>query len=197
MGERVSRGASRRQLPSCRVEVHVRRGGGGGGTGTGDGGSGGGGGGEGVGEDAHRHGRAAGLRDHGAGDPEALLLVRFEHVGEAEALAAHVAGVRLLPRVGAPVALHVGPAGEALPADLTDERLLSCGDSESIRREREADGNSRPKGGARSSNEMVRRSFINRLNPPFQKKEAYFSISPFLHKQRQFFQKCEYVGSLN
>ena len=50
----------------------------------------------------------------------------FEHVGEAEALAAHLAGIRLLPRVRAAVALHVGPAGEALPADLTNERLLSC-----------------------------------------------------------------------
>lgn len=54
----------------------------------------------------------------------------FEHVGEAEALAAHLAGIGLLPSVGAAVALHVGPAGEALPTNLTDERLLSCTDSQ-------------------------------------------------------------------
>ena len=64
--------------------------------------------------------------DHGVADAEALLPVGLEHVGEAEALAAHLAGVRLLPGVGAAVALHVGPAGEALPTDLTDVRLLSC-----------------------------------------------------------------------
>lgn len=50
----------------------------------------------------------------------------FEHVGEAKALAAHLAGIGLLPGVGAPVTLHVGPAGEALPTNLTNERLLSC-----------------------------------------------------------------------
>lgn len=54
----------------------------------------------------------------------------FEHVGEAEALSTHLAGIGLLPGVGATVALHVGPAGEALAADLTNERLLSCTDSE-------------------------------------------------------------------
>ena len=86
------------------------------------------GGGVGVGEDPERQGLAAALQDHGAGDPETLLLVGLEHVGEAEALAAHVAGVGLLARVGAAVALHVGPAGEALAADLADERLLSCRD---------------------------------------------------------------------
>jgi len=52
--------------------------------------------------------------------------VGLEHVGEAEALAAHLAGVRLFSSVGAAVALHVGPAREALPTDLTDVRLLSC-----------------------------------------------------------------------
>ena len=57
----------------------------------------------------------------------------FKHVGEAEALAAHLAGIGLLPRVGAAVALHVGPAGEALSTDLTNERLLSCTDSENKR----------------------------------------------------------------
>lgn len=56
--------------------------------------------------------------------------MRFEHVGEAEALAAHLAGVGLLARVGAAVALHVGPAGEALSTDLTNERLLPCTDSQ-------------------------------------------------------------------
>lgn len=57
----------------------------------------------------------------------------FEHVGEAKALAAHLAGIGLLPGVGAPVTLHVGPAGEALPTNLTNERLLSCTDSENKR----------------------------------------------------------------
>lgn len=68
-----------------------------------------------------RGGAVAGQR---VADAEAFLLVRLEHVGEAEALAADVAGVRLLARVSAPVPLHVGPAGEALPADLADIRLL-------------------------------------------------------------------------
>jgi len=63
---------------------------------------------------------------HGVADAEAFLPVGLEHVGEAEALAAHLARVRLLPGVGAAVALHVGPAREALPTDLTDVRLLSC-----------------------------------------------------------------------
>lgn len=62
----------------------------------------------------------------GVADAEALLLVRLEHVGEAEALAAHVTGVGLLAGVRAPVPLHVGPAGEALAADLADVRLLPC-----------------------------------------------------------------------
>ena len=57
---------------------------------------------------------------------EALLLVRLEHVGETEALAAHVARVGLFTGVRAPVPLHVGPAGEALAADLADVRLLPC-----------------------------------------------------------------------
>ncbi len=64
--------------------------------------------------------------NHGVADAEAFLPVGLEHVGEAEALAAHLAGVGLLPGVGAAVALHVGPAREALPTDLTDVRLLSC-----------------------------------------------------------------------
>lgn len=50
----------------------------------------------------------------------------FEHVGEAEALAAYLAGIGLLACVGAAVAFHVGPAGEALPADFANKRLLSC-----------------------------------------------------------------------
>lgn len=54
----------------------------------------------------------------------------FEHVGEAEALATHLARIGLLPCVGAAVALHVRPTGEAFSADLTNERLLSCTDSE-------------------------------------------------------------------
>lgn len=53
----------------------------------------------------------------------------FEHVGEAEALAAHLAGIGLLACVGAAVAFHIGSAGEALPTDLTNERLLPCIDS--------------------------------------------------------------------
>lgn len=70
------------------------------------------------------------VSDHGVADTEAFLPVGLEHVGEAEALAAHLAGIGLLPSVGAAVALHVGPAGEALPTNLTDERLLSCTDSQ-------------------------------------------------------------------
>lgn len=62
---------------------------------------------------------------HRVADPEALLLVSLQHVGEPEALPANVAGVRLLSRVRPPVALHVGPAGEAFPTDLTDVRLLA------------------------------------------------------------------------
>ena len=57
-------------------------------------------------------------------DTETFLFVGLEHVGEAEALATDIAGVRLLARVGAPVPLHVGTAGEALAADLADVRLL-------------------------------------------------------------------------
>lgn len=49
----------------------------------------------------------------------------FQHVGEAEALPARLARVRLLPGVCAPVPLHVGPAGEALAADLADVRLFT------------------------------------------------------------------------
>lgn len=67
----------------------------------------------------------SGRHGDGAGDAETLLLVRLEHVGEAEPLAAHVAGVRLLPRVSSAVPLHVGAAGEAFPTDFTDKGLLS------------------------------------------------------------------------
>lgn len=56
---------------------------------------------------------------------EALFSVSFEHVGKAEALAAHAAGVGLLSGMCPAVALHVGPTGEAFAADLTDERFLS------------------------------------------------------------------------
>lgn len=72
-------------------------------------------------------GCGAAVAGQGVADAEALLLVRLEHVGEAEALAAHVTGVGLLAGVRAPVPLHVGPAGEALAADLADVRLLPCG----------------------------------------------------------------------
>lgn len=64
----------------------------------------------------------------GVADAKAFLPVGLKHVGEAEALAAHLAGVGLLPSVGAAVALHVWPARETLPTDLTDVRLLSCTD---------------------------------------------------------------------
>lgn len=66
------------------------------------------------------------VRSQGVADAETFLLVGFEHVGEAEALAADVAGVGLLARVGPAVPLHVGAAGEALPADLADVGLLAC-----------------------------------------------------------------------
>lgn len=49
----------------------------------------------------------------------------LEHVGEAEALATHVTGVRLLTRVRPAMALHVGPTREALTTDLADVWLLS------------------------------------------------------------------------
>lgn len=61
----------------------------------------------------------------GAPEPGTFLSVRFEHVGEAKALTARLAGIGLLARVSAPVPLHVGPAGEALPADLADVRLFT------------------------------------------------------------------------
>lgn len=64
--------------------------------------------------------------NHGVADAEAFLPVGLEHVGEAKALAAHLAGVGLLPGVCATVALHVGPTREAFPTNLTDVRLLSC-----------------------------------------------------------------------
>lgn len=65
------------------------------------------------------------VRSQGVADAETFLLVCFEHVGEAEALAADVTGVRLLARVGPAMPLHVGAAGEALPADLADVGLLA------------------------------------------------------------------------
>lgn len=65
------------------------------------------------------------VRSQGVADAETFLLVGFEHVGEAEALAADVAGVRLLARVGPAMTLHVGAAGEALPANLADVGLLA------------------------------------------------------------------------
>lgn len=127
MRESLSHRASRRHGPCCRAEAQGSRGGGWGGS-RGAGARGGGRGGEGVGKDADRHRWAAGLQNHRTGDSETLLFVCFKHVGEAETLATHFAGVGLLPRVGAAVALHVGPAGEALPTDLANERLLPCTD---------------------------------------------------------------------
>ena len=69
-------------------------------------------------------GRRGAVAGQGVTDAEAFLLVGLEHVGEAEALAADIAGVRLLAGVRAPVPLHVGSAGEALAADLADVWLL-------------------------------------------------------------------------
>lgn len=79
----------------------------------------------GVASEMNRDGHAGRLLGHGAGDPEALLSVCLEHVGEAKALTTHLARVRLLSGVCPPVTLHVGTTGEALPTDLTDERLLT------------------------------------------------------------------------
>lgn len=62
---------------------------------------------------------------HGGADPEALLSMGLEHVGEAKPLATHLTGVWLLPSVGPSVALHVGTTCEALPTDLTDVWLLA------------------------------------------------------------------------
>lgn len=73
----------------------------------------------------NRDGHAGRLLGHGACDSEALLSVRLEHVGEAKALTAHFARVRLLASVCTPVTLHVRPTGETLPTDLTDEWLLT------------------------------------------------------------------------
>lgn len=62
---------------------------------------------------------------HGAGHPEALLLVGLKHVGEAEPLATHVTRIGLLACVSSAVPLHVGAAGEAFAADFTDKGFLS------------------------------------------------------------------------
>lgn len=62
---------------------------------------------------------------HGAGHPEALLLVGLQHVGEAEPLATHVARIGLLAGVSSAVPLHVGAAGEAFATDFTDKGFLS------------------------------------------------------------------------
>lgn len=79
----------------------------------------------GVASEMNRDRHAGRLLGHGARDPEALLSVCLEHVGEAKALTAHFARVWLLSSVCAPVALHVGSTGETFPTDLTDERLLT------------------------------------------------------------------------
>lgn len=65
------------------------------------------------------------VRSQGVADAEAFLLVGFQHVGEAEALATNVTGVWLLACVGPAMPLHVGAAGEALATDLTDVGLLT------------------------------------------------------------------------
>lgn len=79
----------------------------------------------GVASEMNRDGHAGRLLGQGACDPEALLSVCLEHVGEAKALTTHFTWVRLLSSVRAPVTLHVGPTGKTLPTDLTDERLLA------------------------------------------------------------------------
>lgn len=76
--------------------------------------------------EVYRKGHGGGLKAHWAGDPETLLSVCFEHVGKAETLAADFTWVWFFPGVCSPVPLHIGPTGEALPTDLTDERLLTC-----------------------------------------------------------------------
>lgn len=55
-----------------------------------------------------------------------LLSVSFQHVGEAETLAAYFTGVRLLSCVCTPVPLHIRTTCEALPTDLTYIWFLSC-----------------------------------------------------------------------
>lgn len=78
-----------------------------------------------------QRGRAGGglgggrVQSQGVADAETFLLVGFEHVGKAEALTADVTWVRLLACVGPAMPLHVGAAGEALPTDLADVRLLA------------------------------------------------------------------------
>lgn len=74
----------------------------------------------------NRNSHGGGLKGHRARDTKALLLVRFEHVGKAKALATDFTRVRLFSRVCAPVSLHIRATGETLPADFTDERLLTC-----------------------------------------------------------------------
>lgn len=65
------------------------------------------------------------IRCHGVADLETLLLVGFEHVGEAETLSTYVTGVWLLASVRAAVTFHIGPARETLSTDLTDIWFLS------------------------------------------------------------------------
>lgn len=59
-------------------------------------------------------------------DPEALLLVSLQHVGEAKAHAAHVTRVRLFSCMGPTVTFHVWATGEAFATDFTYKRFLSC-----------------------------------------------------------------------
>ena len=73
----------------------------------------------------HGQGPGGRLQGHVTGDPEALFAVGLQHVGEAESLSSHLAWLRLLSGVCSAVALHVRPAGETLPADLTDKWLLT------------------------------------------------------------------------
>lgn len=70
-------------------------------------------------------GYSGGVQQWRVPDLGTLLSVSFQHVGEAETLAACFTGVRLLSRVRTPVPLHIGSTSEALPTDLTNIWFLS------------------------------------------------------------------------
>lgn len=80
----------------------------------------------------NRNSHGGGLKGHRARDPKALLLVRFEHVGKAKTLATDITRVRLFSCVCAPMTLHIRATGETLPADFTDEWLLTCKSKQEI-----------------------------------------------------------------
>lgn len=70
-------------------------------------------------------GYSRGVQQGRVPDLGTLLSVGFQHVGEAEPLAARFTGVRLLSGVRTPVPLHIGTTREALPTDLTNIWFLS------------------------------------------------------------------------